>query len=138
MLMSGKIVTRTKRDNVVTVPVTPRLRLLIEIAAPRLGEEDIRFIDLLNNRRMVQGNHTIEERWNRWKQQAGLPPGLRIHDLRRDAAHRAYEASHDLREVQGLLGHASLQTTLHYLFLKVPQVSSKTIAASLVDTTEAA
>ncbi len=132
MMATGQIVTHTKRDRVVTVPVTPRLQQLIEIARPRAGEEDVRIIDLLNNRRMVQGDHTITERWMRWKRQAGLPPGLRIHDLRRDAAHRVYSTSKDIREVQAMLGHASPQTTLQYLHQTAPIVSNATITASLI------
>ena len=132
MLMSGAIVTHTKRGRVVTVPVTPRLRALVEIARPVVGEEDVRFIDLLNNRRSVQGKQTMAERWWRWKKQAGLPAGLHIHDLRRDAAHRVYAASHDVRQVQGMLGHESPVTSLRYLHLAAPQVSNETITASLL------
>jgi integrase len=38
-----------------------------------------------------------------------------MHDLRRTLAIRTYNRNHDLREVQRVLGHASLGTTLKYL-----------------------
>lgn len=133
-MLTGQIVTATKRGRVIAVPVTPRLRALWNLAMPREGEEDVRMVDLLNDRRMVQGRHTIGERWQRWKKQVGLPPNLHIHDLRRDAAHRAYAACGDVREVQGMLGHQSPMTTLVYLFLANPKVANSTIDRSLIAT----
>lgn len=112
--------------------MTPRLRLLVALARVQPGEEDVRFIDLLNNRREVQGVATIGERWQRWKRQVGLPPGLHIHDLRRDAAHRVYAACHDVREVQGLLGHERPITTLNYLHIASAQVKPESVNKALI------
>jgi integrase len=131
-LESGSIVTTTKGGRVVVLPVTPRLATLVRVASAQPAEEDCRFIDLLNNRRMVQGSHTIQERWCRWKKQAGLPPGLRIHDLRRDAAHRLYMACHDVRQVQGMLGHVNPITTLRYLHIAAPQASAEAVQQALI------
>jgi integrase len=133
MLLTGHIVTHTKRGRVVTVPVTPRLRLLIDLAVPMVGEEDVRFVDLLNGRRLIQGKQTINERWWRWKKIARLPDELHIHDMRRDAAHRVYLASRDLRQVQGMLGHESPMTTVRYLHLASPTVSDEAVAGSLIE-----
>jgi integrase len=116
----------------VRVPVTPRLALLVTLARVQQGEEDCRFVDLLNDRRAVQGKHTIDERWARWKKQTGLPAGLRIHDLRRDAAHRVYAVCGDVRQVQGMLGHESPVTSLRYLHLAAPEVSSRAVIESLL------
>lgn len=44
-----------------------------------------------------------------------LGPGWAAHSLRRRAATGAYTASHDLRAVQELLGHASVATTQLYV-----------------------
>ena len=116
----------------VVLPVTPRIAELARLARVQSGEEDCRFIDLLNNRRMVQGSRTIHERWRRWKKQAGLPIGLRIHDLRRDAAHRLYAACHDVRQVQGMLGHVNPITTLRYLHIAAPQASAEAVSQALI------
>jgi integrase len=42
-------------------------------------------------------------------------PDLMPHDLRRTFAEAAYKAGHSLREIQLLMGHASLATTARYL-----------------------
>lgn len=42
--------------------------------------------------------------------------GYTAHSLRHRFATRAYAATHDVRAVQQLLGHASLETTMRYVF----------------------
>ena len=124
--------TATKRGRVVKLPITPRIAALVRLARPTLDEVDCRFVDLLNNRRVIQGKQTVHERWWRWKKQAGLPDNLHIHDLRRDLAHRLYAACHDVRQVQGALGHESPVTTLRYLHLDAPQASPEAINQALI------
>jgi integrase len=132
MLATGEIVTVTKRGRVVKLPITPRIAALAALSRPTALSQDCRYIDLLNNRVVVQGKSTMNERWNRWKKQAGLPPDLRIHDLRRDLAHRLYKTSGDVRQVQGALGHESPITTMRYLHLAAPEVQPSAISQALI------
>ncbi len=44
-----------------------------------------------------------------------LPPGAPVHALRHSFAHRAIEAGLDVSQVQQLMGHADIQTTMIYL-----------------------
>jgi integrase len=132
-LASGRIVTATKRGRTLVLPITPRLQALAKLARASDDDADLRFIDLLNNRRVIQGSQTMLERWRRWKKQVGLPTNLRPHDLRRDFAHRAYAACHDVREVQGALGHESPITTLRYLHIAAPQMAESTVHNSLIE-----
>jgi site-specific recombinase XerC len=69
----------------------------------------------------------LQRRWWEWKQRCGVRPGLRVHDLRRSLARRVYAASHDLRQVQALLTHASLTSTLWYLDGGQPQIEDTTL-----------
>jgi integrase/recombinase XerC len=113
------ILTATKRGRVIRLPTTPRLSDLIRLARPGPDETDVRFVDLLNNRAIVQGPQTIGQAWC-------------IHDLRRDFAHRAYGAARDVREVQAALGHETPITTLRYLHLAKPVVQTATVMAALL------
>lgn len=49
------------------------------------------------------------------RQSLGITRRVTPHDLRRTAAVNMLEATGDLRDVQALLGHRSLQSTLWYL-----------------------
>ncbi len=60
-------------------------------------------------------NAALDKQWSRLKKKAGVPRGLWLHDLRRTLAVSLYEVSKDLRVVEQMLGHASLQSTIHYL-----------------------
>lgn len=46
---------------------------------------------------------------------AGIARPVASHDLRATFATAAYEATHDIRAVQELLGHASVETTMGYV-----------------------
>jgi site-specific recombinase XerD len=58
-----------------------------------------------------------------------LRTGFNPHALRHAGATAAYEATHDLRAVQELLGHASLATTERYLHTSLTAVRKVTTAA---------
>jgi site-specific recombinase XerD len=49
------------------------------------------------------------------KRRAGIETPWTLHDLRRAAARRVYERTHDVRKVQRLLSHKNLSTTMWYL-----------------------
>lgn len=53
---------------------------------------------------------------------SALPCGWTAHSLRRRFATRAYEGAHDLRAVQMLLGHASIETTERYIAMGSAQM----------------
>ncbi|HTT72794.1 MAG TPA: site-specific integrase [Thermoplasmata archaeon] len=52
-------------------------------------------------------------------QRAGLGPGVRVshHDLRRSFGRLAHEAGMDLVQLKNLLGHASVEMSVHYIGL---------------------
>lgn len=56
-----------------------------------------------------------DKRFHRWRQLAGLPPGLTIHSFRAGLASTLYQDSHDLLLVSRLLGHRDLRSTCRYI-----------------------
>lgn len=56
--------------------------------------------------------------------------GCNPHSLRHAAATAAYEATHDLRAVQELLGHTNLATTERYIHVRADQVRAAADATS--------
>jgi site-specific recombinase XerC len=72
------------------------------------------------------------------KKKLGITRKLTPHDLRRTTARKLYALTGDLRDVQSLLGHSELQTTLWYLQDALQVVSTKHLElAKLNPTTEA-
>lgn len=103
------ISVRTKGGSVKTFPVTPRIRALIEIAPT----DTPNLLEGLAGRRISPD--TIRAAWARLKKKANLPENLIPHDLRRTAAVRAYQATHDVFAAKALLGHEQIATTALYL-----------------------
>lgn len=63
---------------------------------------------------VLPGQHVTPETIQKWVSRA-LGDPWSTHDLRRYFATRAYAATHDLRAVQELLGHADPSTTARYV-----------------------
>ncbi len=107
----------TKRGHWTSVPLTRRLRGLVEIAAAR-SREGMTLLTALNNGVPLAAN-TFRERVMRLRKWAaevhGLNPNWYMHDLRRTAAKRLYEATRDIAKVQRLLSHKQAGITLAYL-----------------------
>ena len=68
------------------------------------------------------------EAWKRLKTAAGLPPRLRIHDLRHTAGSLGHAAGLSQRQIADQLGHSDLATTARYLH----GVGSRAAAAEVV------
>ena len=95
------------------MPMSPRLQALAVVAAQRalpgqplihaLGIPASAYVSSYATRQLRDLQKAVGSSHWGW------------HDLRRTAAQRLYEAGGDLRVVQSLLGHKSLNNTLVYL-----------------------
>ncbi|MEN3164109.1 site-specific integrase [Tistrella mobilis] len=59
----------------------------------------------------------VRKAWDRVKTRAGLPPDLRIHDLRHTFASTLVSKGRTLHEVGEILGHSQVQMTMRYAHL---------------------
>lgn len=106
---AGTLTFRTKYEEALTMQVTDELRSLFGELTGRVP-----FVSQLH----PQGGITafgLRTAFLRLKERVGVRRAVRPHDLRRTTAAKVYDMTSDLRIVQALLGHRSLQTTLHYL-----------------------
>lgn len=111
----------TKMGERLTLPVTEEIKTLI-------GQCDLRgsapFIRQLHEGqpgadKLAQGNQryaqTISDAFRALRQRVGITRKLTPHDFRRTTAVHLYEQTKDARDVQALLGHRSLASTIWYL-----------------------
>jgi integrase len=66
-------------------------------------------------RRNLKNKPSVDVQFRKLLKEAGITRPLRPHDLRRTTAVAMYKASKDVRDVQALLGHRSMQSTIWYL-----------------------
>jgi len=132
----GELVFTTKYQNKQRLPVTKELALLLDQcpddALPFSAQLPRENGPTANRKYAMQPlGHITAKRLNRafmlLKAKCGITRNLRPHDLRRATATRVYDATHDLRVVQALLGHADLGSTLYYLDHHVTPVMVSTL-----------
>jgi len=84
------------------------------------ADETALFVSKLRQR---ISHRQVQQRVKRWSEQQGLNQHLHPHMLRHSFATHMLESSSDLRAVQELLGHASLNTTQVYTHLDFQQLA---------------
>jgi site-specific recombinase XerD len=102
--------TKVKRDRV--VPLTKGAAEWLS-AWKKLSETRDRG-GYVFGRRKGMSSSTITRRLKHWSKKAGFDPPLPAYTLRHACASHLLEAGADLRYVQALLGHESLETTVIY------------------------
>lgn len=112
----------TKKQAKVHLPVTAEIKELIERCDLNLDVPFVRQLWQPTTGPAMRADTTVlnmtmslRATMCRALANAGLPHTFIPHDLRRTTAVAMLEATHDIRDVQALLGHSSLQSTIWYL-----------------------
>jgi integrase len=111
-------IQQKKTGQIAALPVTSELAQLLE-AIP--ADADPRVPFYVHFRGKPIDESSLNQQWQALKKKSAVNPGLRLHDLRRTLAVSLYEVSKDLRVVEQMLGHQSLETTIHYLEHRDPE-----------------
>jgi integrase len=131
----GELTFRTKFENAQTLPVTDALRVLLD-STLAAGDTARPFVHLLHPHGRV-GYTGLLKAFHQRCEQAGITRRITPHDLRRTTAVQTYEITGDLRVVQALLGHRSLETTFHYLDHRNTPVPRRTLEMAKLHTKKA-
>ncbi len=105
---------RTKLGASYDVPMTNRLRERLLFAAAT-AEQNEPLLAAIAYRRTKPSTQELCYHLRQAKRRAGDATPWTLHDLRRTAARRVYERTHDVRKVQRLMAHKNLYSTLWYL-----------------------
>lgn len=117
---TGTLRFSTKMDEKLTLPVTQEIR---DILDPLDHNSTLAYVRQLWQREYEHGPRpenghgtaALGKQFKELKISLGIDPLLRPHDLRRTTAVRMLRQTYDPRDVQALLGHTSLQSTIYYL-----------------------
>lgn len=115
--------TKTKQGRAVGIPVSSRLAELLAIA-PMDGTPFVAGLAGVPSISYASARGYFVALCA----DAGLSPGYKLHDLRRTIARSMWRSNRNLQQVQALLGHASLNTTLYYLASDVLGVDAGVLA----------
>jgi integrase len=110
----------TKCGERLTLPATTEISALIETCNP---DDPAPYVYQLWRRAYTRGPRPfatndpsrLRFQFKQLRERLGITRKLTLHDLRRTTAVAMLEATHDIRDVQALLGHRSLQSTIWYL-----------------------
>jgi integrase len=122
----GELRFDTKKAETVTLPVTAEIRKMLDRCSMETSEPFVRQLWRAERSRKRQGGRPLEREtgnqgniltheFQRLKNKLGITRRITPHDLRRTTAVAMFEQTHDIRDVQSLLGHRSLQSTIWYL-----------------------
>jgi integrase len=143
--VNGELSFRTKYGAIQRVGVTHELALLLD----QCKKPDVPFVAQLprgtcgmrgggtrpipvNGKMSLKRMHEV---WNVALRAAGILRTLHPHDLRRTTARRVYSITHDLRDVQHVLGHHGLASTVWYLQDEIARVPASTLELAKLDPT---
>ena len=114
-------IMQQKTHSPVTFEITKKTRLALDAWFEEAG---IRHDEYIFKSRLHDSQHIITRTYARivgsWVESIGLDASdYGTHSLRRTKASSLYKMRHNLREIQILLGHKKIESTVHYLGITV-------------------
>jgi integrase len=102
----------------------------MQLAAPRWADLGLVFTTSLGT---ALEPRNVNRAWVRLCEKAGMPAGIRLHDLRHACASYALANGADLKSVQKLMRHARLDTTQLYLHAvdEIPRAGADAMDAAI-------
>jgi integrase len=120
----GTLQFTTKLGEKLTLPVTEEIAVMLDACDPNDPTPFVRQIHRNTLSDQKRGHelttkttypHTLGTAFIRMRRRLGITRKLTPHDFRRTTAVKLYEATGDARDVQALLGHRTLASTIWYL-----------------------
>jgi integrase len=137
-IQEGYIVRHSKRGTVVRVPVSPELaEVMASVPYGTEANSSSQFVTLLTGK-VCSGYSTLWQWFRVEKLRLGISSGITMHDFRRGLARALYKTTGDLRQVQSMLGHSSLKSTVGYLQAANRPISLEALQGAIDETNKAA
>ena len=111
----GKIVTKSKRGRAIQVPLSSSLLHCLMPLSVWPKRDGWTVVEELARKKMNDVKQTMTARYSRWRQACGVQRVVTLHDLRRGLARKLFRVTGDMRKVQSLLGHETMNATFWYL-----------------------
>ena len=120
-VLSRATVMQKKNHSPVTFEITEKTRTALDVWFEEAG---IRHDEYIFKSRLHNSQHITTRTYARivggWVESIGLDASdYGTHSLRRTKASLLYKMRHNLREIQILLGHKKIESTVHYLGITV-------------------
>ena len=113
---------RTKYGAHLTLPITDEVRAIIQTCDQKSHQSFVRQLQIRHHNKMgrpidpaANAPLQLDKEYRKLLAEAGITRRITPHDLRRTTAVSMLQATRDVRDVQALLGHRSLQSTVWYL-----------------------
>lgn len=127
----GTLTFTTKHGSRMTLPVTAELVMMLNGAV----ETDSLHATVVGKlvTKQQSGPHGkastawLGAEWRRIVKEAGITRRITPHDLRRTTAVRVLKLTRDVRDVQAILGHLDLKSTLYYLDHDANEIATSTL-----------
>ena len=120
-VLSRATIMQRKTQSPVTFEITEKTRNALD---EWFIEADVKLDDFIFKSHLHDSPHITTRTYARivegWVESIGLDPSdYGTHSLRRTKASLLYKMRHNLREIQILLGHKKIESTVHYLGITV-------------------